>query len=131
MKRSTPILKPTPSVALPTAQLEQLITSTLDDNKAEDILAIDLKGKADFADKMVIASGTSARHVAALAEHIVHSLKGAGYTHVPTEGKETGDWVLVDAGDIIVHLFKPEMREHYNLEKMWAASFPATAPKAV
>lgn len=74
---------------------------------------------------MIIASGLSARHVSALADYVVTALKQAGYEFVPTEGKEAGDWVLVDAGDVIVHIFKPEAREHYNLEKMWTASIPS------
>lgn len=73
---------------------------------------------------MIIASGTSGRHVAALASYVVEHLKKAGYDNVPTEGEETGDWVLVDAGNIIVHIFKPETRSYYNLEKMWAMALP-------
>lgn len=73
---------------------------------------------------MVIASGTSGRHVGSLAENLVSALKHAGFSHIPVEGKDTGDWVLVDVGDIIVHLFKPEVREHYNLEKMWSVVVP-------
>ena len=93
-------------------------------NKAEKIVSIDLTGKTDIADRMVIASGTSARHVGALADYVVMALKKAGYTSVPTEGRESGDWVLVDAGDVIIHIFKPETRTHYNLEKMWTATIP-------
>ncbi len=85
---------------------------------------MDLAGKTDIADIMVVASGTSARHVGALADYVVLALKQNGYISVPTEGRETGDWVLVDAGDIIVHIFKPEARDHYNLEKMWEAKMP-------
>lgn len=73
---------------------------------------------------MIIASGTSGRHVGSLAEYIVKDLKDSGYESVPVEGKETCDWVLVDAGNVIVHLFKPEMRDYYNLEKMWSVSVP-------
>ncbi len=73
---------------------------------------------------MIIADGTSNRHVGSLADNLVTALKQAGFDSVPVEGKETCDWVLVDAGDIIVHLFKPEMREHYNLEKMWSVEAP-------
>ncbi len=77
---------------------------------------------------MVVATGTSARHVASLADQIVTALKEAGMTHVPTEGREAGEWVLVDAGDIVVHIFHPEARAHYNLEKMWAVNFADAAP---
>lgn len=80
---------------------------------------------------MVIASGTSARHVSALADHVKSALKDAGIEPVPTEGLEAGEWVLVDAGDIIVHIFRPDMREHYNLEKMWSVAVPSSAEATV
>lgn len=73
---------------------------------------------------MIIASGTSQRHVGALAEHVVTALKHAGYESVPVEGQESCDWVLVDAGDVIVHIFRPEARKYYNLEKMWSVTLP-------
>lgn len=101
-----------------------MITKTLDQHKAEKIISVDLAGKSDVADKMIVASGTSSRHVATLAEYIITALKKLGYESVPNEGRETGDWVLVDAGDIIVHIFKPEIREMYNLEKMWSTKMP-------
>ncbi len=96
----------------------RLISATLDERKAEQIVTIDLAKKADFADAMVIASGTSGRHVAALAQYVVDALK-AGGVQAQVEGLHSCDWVLVDAGDVIVHLFKPEVREYYRLEKMW------------
>jgi ribosome silencing factor RsfS/YbeB/iojap len=105
---------------LPLTQLIDLVCEVLADNKAEQIDTIHLQGKADFADAMVVASGTSARHVTALADHLTQALKKNGYENVPTEGMEAGEWVLVDAGDVIVHLFKPDAREHYKLEKMWS-----------
>jgi ribosome-associated protein len=80
---------------------------------------------------MVIASGTSARHVSSLAESLIVALKHAGFPHVPVEGKENGEWVLVDAGDIIVHIFKPDTRTHYNLEKMWSVAIPVQAEASV
>lgn len=73
---------------------------------------------------MIVASGTSQRHVSALASHVVETLKKAGYPQVPVEGREAGEWVLVDAGDIIVHLFKPEVRSYFNIEKMWSMQLP-------
>lgn len=76
---------------------------------------------------MIIASGTSSRHVASLSDAVVEALEEAGYEHVPVEGKDSCEWVLVDAGDIIVHLFKPDVRQHYNLEKMWSVSMPSEA----
>lgn len=105
-------------------QLKKVIERTLDDNKADNIVTIDLAGKSSFADYMIVASGTSGRHVSALAGHVVTALKKAGFDNVPTEGKEVGDWALIDAGDIVVHIFKPESRAFYNLEKMWAVAIP-------
>jgi ribosome-associated protein len=88
--------------------------------KAEDILSIDLTGKSSIADAMVVASGRSQRHVAAVAEHVVKDLEAAGLAGIKVEGLRQADWVLIDAGDVIVHLFRPEVRAFYNLEKMWA-----------
>lgn len=96
-----------------------MILDTLNDRKAEDIVSIPLKDKADFADAMVIASGTSSRHVAALAAHLAEALKASGQK-IHIEGLDACEWVLVDAGDVIVHLFKPETRAYYRLEKMWS-----------
>ena len=117
-----PVKKPSGS------QIERLILKSLDSHKAENIVSIDLTGKSDVADRMIVASGTSSRHLASLAEHVVEVLKHAGFDRIPIEGKETGDWVLVDAGDVIIHIFRPEIRHYYNLEKMWSVpSAPAEA----
>ena len=86
-----------------------------------EIKTIDLAGKTTIADYMVIANGTSHRHVSALASHVCRKLKDGGYGQVAIEGAQQCDWVLVDAGDVIVHLFRPEVREFYGLEKMWSA----------
>lgn len=94
---------------------------SLADDKAEDIAVIPLTGKADFADFMVVASGTSQRHVGAIAEHLAARLKNNGQGKVPVEGLPTGDWVLVDAGDVVVHIFRPETRGFYAIEKLWTA----------
>ncbi|MBV8939363.1 MAG: ribosome silencing factor [Alphaproteobacteria bacterium] len=115
---------------MPLSQLEALIVRTLDDRKAEDILNINLTGKADFADRMIICSGTSARHVASLADYVVAALKALGLSQTTVEGKDACDWVLVDAGDIVVHIFRPEIRRHYNLEKMWSVPMPETPSRA-
>ena len=101
------------------AKLRALVESSLDDDKAEDITTIDLAGKTSLADYMVIASGRSQRHIVTLADHVTEHLKEIGRQPLSVEGKETGDWVLVDAGDVIVHIFRPEVRELYGLEKMW------------
>jgi ribosome-associated protein len=113
-----------PGMTGETAQLtsEELlvhILKSLEDDKAEEIVKIDLRGKSEMADYMVIASGRSTRQVAAIAEHLVDVLKQDHGRASKTEGKDTGDWVLIDAGDVIVHVFRPEVREFYQLEKMW------------
>ena len=96
-----------------------VILSELDENKAEDILQIDLRGKTSIGDYMVVCSGRSTRQVSALAEKLVEKLKADRGILCKVEGKETGDWVLIDTGDVIVHIFRPEVREFYQLEKMW------------
>jgi ribosome-associated protein len=88
--------------------------------KAEDIVTIDLTGKSSIADAMVVASGRSQRHVGAVADHVVKDLEEAGLPGIKVEGMRQADWVLIDAGDVIVHVFRPEVRAFYNLEKMWA-----------
>jgi ribosome-associated protein len=102
-----------------------IITAALDEAKAEEVVAIDIKGKSSIGDYMVIASGRSDRHVGAIAEQLQHKLKDAGYGRARIEGQPQCDWVLIDAGDIIVHVFRPEVREFYNLEKMWSAERPS------
>jgi len=97
------------------------VLRSLDDDKAEDVVAIDLSGKSEMADHMVIASGRSSRQVSAIAEKLVDRLKAEFGISAKVEGKETGDWVLIDAGDVIVHVFRPEVRAFYQLEKMWMA----------
>lgn len=96
-----------------------LILSSLEDDKAEDIVQIDLRGKTSIGDYMVVCSGRSTRQVSALAEKLVEKLKSDRGILSKVEGKETGDWVLIDTGDVIVHIFRPEVREFYQLEKMW------------
>jgi ribosome-associated protein len=96
----------------------------LDADKAEDIIAIDLTGKSSIADYMVIASGRSARQLASMAQHLDEKLTKAGISRVNVEGMTQGEWVLLDGGDVIVHLFKPEIRRFYNLEKMWGVELP-------
>ena len=102
-------------------QLLDLVLAALDDAKAELVVPIDVTGKTSLGDYMVIASGRSQRHVGAIADQIQKKLREAGHTHIRVEGLPQCEWVLVDAGDIIVHLFQPEMRDFYNLEKMWKA----------
>ena len=111
------------------AALETVLAS-LDDSKAEHIVSIDVQGKTSIADHMVIASGRSNRHVAAVADHLIKALKDAGFGNPRIEGQQAADWVLIDAGDIIVHVFRPEVREFYQLEKMWLPAGSSLAAKA-
>lgn len=99
--------------------LLSVVERSLDDDKAENVVVIDLAGKTSLADYMVIASGGSSRHVSAMAEHLRETLKADGLRSPSVEGLSQGDWVLIDAGDVLVHLFRPEVRTFYNLEKMW------------
>ncbi|RJG43546.1 MULTISPECIES: ribosome silencing factor [unclassified Mesorhizobium] len=99
----------------------ETVLASLEDSKAENIVPIDLYGKSSLADHMVIASGRSHRHVAAVADQLLKALKDAGLGTARVEGLEGADWVLIDSGDIIVHVFRPEVRDFYNLEKMWQA----------
>ena len=97
-----------------------MILNRLDDDKAQDVVLIDLKDKSSVADWMIVASGRSQRHVGALADHILRALKDAGVGKAKVEGMPHCDWVLIDAGDVIVHIFRPEVRAFYNLEKIWS-----------
>lgn len=97
----------------------ELVMETLDDSKAEDIVSIDIQGKSALADYMVVASGRSHRHVSAVADHVLRALKDGGYGTAKVEGLSSADWVLIDAGDVIIHIFRPEVRDFYALEKMW------------
>ena len=110
-----------------TATSERLLAAvlkSLDDDKGEDIVQINLRGKSEMGDYMVIASGRSTRQVTAMAEKLADKIKQEFGIISKTEGKDTGDWVLIDTGDVIVHIFRPEVREFYQLEKMWQ---PGTA----
>lgn len=105
--------------------LLESILSSLDENKAEDVISINLKGKSQIADFMVICSGRSSRQVGSIAEKLSDDLKKAYAIFPKVEGKDQGDWVLIDAGDVIVHVFRPEVREFYQLEKLWMGASPA------
>lgn len=98
-----------------------MVLASLEDSKAEDIVSIDIQGKSSLADYMIVASGRSHRHVAAVADHLLRALKDAGLGNARVEGLSAADWVLIDSGDIIIHIFRPEVREFYNIEKMWQA----------
>lgn len=106
------------------------IIASLEDDKAEDEVVIDLSGKSTLADYIVIASGRSQRQVGAMADHLIEKLKKSGVRPVSSEGQPQCDWVLVDAGDVVVHLFRPEVREFYKLEKLWGPAAHADARHA-
>jgi ribosome-associated protein len=120
--------RPAP-VAAPTTEpnMIDVVLRSLDDAKAEQTVAIDITGKSSLSDHLVVTSGRSHRHVGALADQLARDLREAGFQKPRIEGLPHCDWVLVDAGDVIVHIFRPEVREFYNLEKMWAADFAADA----
>ena len=113
--------------AAPEPQMIDLILRSLDDAKAEQTVHIDITGKSSLSDHMVVTSGRSHRHVGALADQLARDLKEAGFGKPRVEGLPHCDWVLVDGGDVIVHIFRPEVREFYNIEKMWAVDFAADA----
>ena len=104
--------------------LKSIILDTLDSNKALDIISIDLKNKSSMADYMIIASGTSSRHIQSLSEQVLEKLKTNGVKNSKIEGKESLDWKLVDGIDLIIHIFNPEKRKFYELEKMWSELIP-------
>ena len=104
--------------------LKNIIIKTLDSNKAEDIVSIDLKNKSSIADHMIIASGNSSRHIQALSEAVLERLKKNGINNCRLEGRESKDWKLIDANDIIIHIFHPEKRKFYDLERMWSELIP-------
>ena len=107
------------------SEMLALVLESLEEDKAEDVVSIDLTGKTPIADHMVVASGRSQRHVGAVADHLLRRLKEAGFGNAQVEGMKQGDWVLIDGGDVVVHVFCPEVREFYKLEKMWSADIPA------
>jgi len=121
--RSAPLAE-FPAKAGGSAALAEQIECWLDDAKAEDVITIDLKGKTSMGDFMLIATGRSDRHVGAIAETILRKLRSQGHGRARSEGMQQRDWVLIDAGDVIVHVFRAEVREFYNLEKMWSAAPP-------
>ncbi len=98
-----------------------MAVASIEDDKAEEVVQIDLRGRSDVADYMIVCSGRSTRQVAAISEKLTEKLKETFHFTAKMEGKETGDWVLIDAGDVIIHVFRPEVREFYQLEKIWAA----------
>ena len=112
-------------VEAPHGEMAEVIMGMLDDAKAEDTVLINLSGKTSLADAMIVTTGRSNRHVGAIADQIVENLKSTGHSGIRVEGMPHCDWVLIDAGDVILHIFRPEVRSFYNLEKMWGSDRPA------
>ena len=106
------------------SNLKKTIINTLDSNKALDIISIDLSGKSSMADHMIIASGTSSRHIQALSEQVLEKFKSSGIKNCKIEGKDSNEWKLIDGIDVIVHIFNPEKRKFYELEKIWSELIP-------
>jgi len=123
------IIKPAENTQLTAKQLLELLEEVLDDNKAEDVVSIDLEGKSSVADYLLIATGRSARHVSAIADYVLRAAKAAGLGQLETEGMSSNDWILIDAGDVIVHVFRNEVRDYYNLEKIWSVSLSRETDK--
>ena len=124
---ASPKKKPAPAPVVEAPEVDNtmidLVLKSLDDAKAEQTVSIDITGKSSLTDHMVVTSGRSNRHVSAVADQVVRALREAGFGKPRVEGLPHADWVLVDAGDVIVHIFRPEVREFYNIEKMWAIDF--------
>ena len=112
---------------IPEIRMIDIVLQSLEDAKAEDVVSVDIAGKSSLADFMVVTSGRSNRHVAAVADQVMKAMRDNGFGKPRIEGLPHADWVLVDGGDVIVHIFRPEVREFYNLEKMWQADFAADA----
>ena len=108
-----------PETDTPADRLHQLVLSQLDDDQAQEIVSIPLAGKSSIADHMIVATGRSTRQVASMAQKLAEKIKQEGFGNARVEGLPTADWVLIDAGDVVVHLFRPEVRSFYNLERMW------------
>src|SRR5690349_10908318 len=125
-KKKIQTIEPTPA-ATTEPQMIDVVLQSLDDAKAEQTVAIDIAGKSSLADHMVVTSGRSNRHVAAVADQVMKAMRDNGFGKPRIEGLPHADWVLVDGGDVIVHIFRPEVREFYNIEKMWQADFAADA----
>jgi ribosome-associated protein len=121
----TDTLPEAPSTAADPQALLRLIQARLDDDQAQDVVTIDLENLSPLADFIVIASGRSQRHVSAVADHLLRALKDGGFGKASVEGLPQADWVLIDAGDVIVHLFRPEVRAFYQIEKIWSVDTPS------
>ena len=124
LTESETVSMPSPHDSKESRDLANLILDVLDEHSAQDIIEIDIRGKSSISDYMIVASGRSNRHVGALSDYLIKSLKNIGKKNIGIEGLKSCDWVLIDVGDVIVHLFRPEVRAFYNIEKIWSMPSP-------
>ena len=124
LTESETVSMPSPQDSKESRDLANLILDVLDEHSAQDIIEIDIRGKSSISDYMIVASGRSNRHVGALSDYLIKSLKNIGKKNIGIEGLKSCDWVLIDVGDVIVHLFRPEVRAFYNIEKIWSMPSP-------
>ena len=124
LTESETVSMPSPQDSKESRDLANLILDVLDEHSAQDIIEIDIRGKSSISDYMIVASGRSNRHVGALSDYLIKSLKNTGKKNIGIEGLKSCDWVLIDVGDVIVHLFRPEVRAFYNIEKIWSMPSP-------
>lgn len=124
LTESETVSMPSPQDSKESRDLANLILDVLDEHSAQEIIEIDIRGKSSISDYMIVASGRSNRHVGALSDYLIKSLKNTGKKNIGVEGLKSCDWVLIDVGDVIVHLFRPEVRAFYNIEKIWSMPSP-------
>lgn len=124
LTESETVSMPSPQDSKESRDLANLILDVLDEHSAQDIIEIDIRGKSSISDYMIVTSGRSNRHVGALSDYLIKSLKNIGKKNIGIEGLKSCDWVLIDVGDVIVHLFRPEVRAFYNIEKIWSMPSP-------
>ena len=124
LTESETVSMPSPQDSKESRDLANLILDVLDEHSAQDIIEIDIRGKSSISDYMIVTSGRSNRHVGALSDYLIKSLKNIGKKNIGIEGLKNCDWVLIDVGDVIVHLFRPEVRAFYNIEKIWSMPSP-------
>jgi ribosome-associated protein len=131
LTESETVSMPSPQDSKESRDLANLILDVLDEHSAQDIIEIDIRGKSSISDYMIVTSGRSNRHVGALSDYLIKSLKNIGKKNIGIEGLKSCDWVLIDVGDVIVHLFRPEVRAFYNIEKIWSMPSPLNLNKKI
>jgi ribosome-associated protein len=131
LTESETVSMPSPQDSKESRDLANLILDVLDEHSAQEIIEIDIRGKSSISDYMIVASGRSNRHVGALSDYLIKSLKNTGKKNIGIEGLKSCDWVLIDVGDVIVHLFRPEVRAFYNIEKIWSMPSPLNLNKKI